>query len=209
MGSRPAEVMRKRPISRVVPKRFLAAADDAVVVMRVAFEIEDGVDDVLDELGAGEDAFLGDVADEADGGAGGLGEVDQFGAAIAKLGDAAGGRGVGGVVDHLDGVDDREGGAEAADGAGDFFEVGFGEDFELRLAEAEAAGAQLGLLGGFFAGDVEDVRGAANPGLQLAWEWRGRRGLGGGGWICRCRARRRGGWRSRGRRRRRGRGRVR
>ena len=99
------------------------AADDAVVVVRVAFEVEDGVDDVFDEFGAGEDAFLGDVADEADGGAGGFGEVDEFGAAVAELGDGAGGGGVGGVVDHLDGVDDGEGGAEAADEAGDAFQL--------------------------------------------------------------------------------------
>ena len=130
-------------------------ADDAVVVVGVAFEIEDGIDDVFDELGAGEDAFLGDVADEADGGAGGFGEVDEFSAAVAELGDGTGGGGISRVVDHLDGVDDGERGAEAADGGGDFFEVGFGEDFEGGLAEAEAAGAELGLLGGFFGGDIQ------------------------------------------------------
>lgn len=143
-----------------------------MVVVGVAFKVEHGVDDVLDEFGAGEEAFFGDVADEADGGAGGLGEIDEFGAAIAELGDAAGGAGVVGTVDHLDGVDDAEGGLDAAEGSGDTFEVGFGEDLErgvLFAGDAEALGAELGLLGGFFGGDVEDalaVGGEMGEGLE-------------------------------------------
>ena len=51
---------------------------------------------------------------------------------------------------------EMEPGAEAADVGGDAFHVGFGEDFEPGVAEAESAGAELGLLGGFFGGDVEE-----------------------------------------------------
>jgi hypothetical protein len=51
-----------------------------VGVVAVALEVDDGVDEVLEQAGPGELAVLGDVADEDDGDAGGLGEVDQFGA---------------------------------------------------------------------------------------------------------------------------------
>ena len=47
------------------------------MVALVALEGGDGVDHVLDHAGAGDLAVLGDVADEDDGRAGGLGEADQ------------------------------------------------------------------------------------------------------------------------------------
>lgn len=155
-----------------VAEAVFGAADDAVVVVGIAFEVEDGVDDVFHEFGAGEEAFFGDVADEADGGAGGFGEIDELGAAIAELGDAAGGAGVVGAVDHLDGVDDAEGGLDAAEGGRDSFEVGFSEDLEggvLFAGDAETLGAKLGLLGGFFGGHIEDtfaVGGEMGEGLE-------------------------------------------
>src|SRR5690349_3519614 len=69
----------------------LHAADDAVAVVAVALEVDDGVDDVLDDFRSGERARLGDVADEDDGDAGEFREVDQVHAALAQLRDAAGG----------------------------------------------------------------------------------------------------------------------
>ena len=42
----------------------LDGAQDAELVAALAFEVEDGVDHVLDHAGAGDLAVLGDVADE-------------------------------------------------------------------------------------------------------------------------------------------------
>ena len=54
------------------PEAVLDAADDAVGVKAIALEVDDGIDDVLDDLGPGQRAGLGDVADDDDGGAGRL-----------------------------------------------------------------------------------------------------------------------------------------
>jgi diguanylate cyclase (GGDEF)-like protein len=154
---RPAPVISKQADFVGAAEAVLDAADDAVAVEAVAFEIDDGVDDVLDDLGAGERAGLGDMADEDDGGAAGFGEIDQFHAAIAKLGDRAGGGGEIGLVDHLDRIDHDDGGLEFVDLIDDPLDVGLGEDQQLWGGDAQARGAHLGLSGGFFAGDVEDA----------------------------------------------------
>ena len=107
------------------------AADDAMRVVAVALEVDDGVDDVLEELRAGEDALLGDVANEHDGRAGGFGEGDEHHGAFAKLCDRAGGGGDVGLVGHLDRVEDEDVGFEFAGLLADAFEVGFGEDFKF------------------------------------------------------------------------------
>ncbi len=57
------------------------AANDAMGVKAIAFEIDDGIDDMLDELRPGERAGLGDMADQDDGRAAGLGQIDQVHAA--------------------------------------------------------------------------------------------------------------------------------
>ena len=65
----------------------LDAADDAMGVEAITLEISDGIDDMLDDLGPGQCAGLGDMPDENDGGAAGLGQINQIHAAIAKLRD--------------------------------------------------------------------------------------------------------------------------
>ena len=57
--------------------------------MRLALEIEDGIDHVLEDARAGERAFLGDVADEDEGDARLLGEARELCRALAHLGDGA------------------------------------------------------------------------------------------------------------------------
>ncbi len=86
----------------------LHRAQDAELVAAVAFEIERRIDHVLQHPGAGERALLGDVADQHQGEAAGLGEADQLGGAGADLGDGAGGA-VERIQPHgLDGIDDDE-----------------------------------------------------------------------------------------------------
>ena len=74
----------------------------------VALELDDGVDNVFENLRTGQRALFVDVSDDDDGNAARLCKAQQGGSALAHLGDAAGRR-----VDlfggnGLDGVDDHE-----------------------------------------------------------------------------------------------------
>ena len=121
----------------------------------LAFEIEDGVDHVLEHARAGDLSVLGDVADEDDGGAGLLGEARQLLRAGADLGDGAG-RGFETVgPERLHAVDDDEFGRGLLQRLEDGAEVGLGGELDRRFGDAEAARAALDLRDGFLAGDVD------------------------------------------------------
>ena len=76
--------------------------------MRVALEIEDGVDDVLQHAGAGDRALLRHVPDEDHDDPALLGEPRELRGALADLRDAPGGRGQRLGVGGLDRVDDDD-----------------------------------------------------------------------------------------------------
>ena len=83
-------------------------AQNAELVRAFAFERQHGVDHMLDDAGARDLAILGDVADQNHGGAGSLGEADEFAGRSAHLGNGAG-RGLDGLRPHgLDRVDDQK-----------------------------------------------------------------------------------------------------
>ena len=139
--------------------------------MLVAFELEDGIDDVFEHLRTSQRAFLGDVADEDDGRARFLGKLEDTGGTFAHLTNAASTRleVIGG--DGLDGVDD--------------------EDVGLDIGDVGEDGVEIG-----FAGDVDGVEGRGSH----RWLRLGRRGGGRGrSSQRRLRRRRRGGGRGRGR----------
>jgi hypothetical protein len=71
----------------------LHRAQDAERMAAVTFEVQHGVDHVLEHAGAGEGAFLGHVADQDAGQTMALGELDDQGGALAHLPDAARRRG--------------------------------------------------------------------------------------------------------------------
>ena len=76
-------------------------------VVALAFEVEHGVDDVLERLGTGEAAVLGDVADEERRDVVALRGEQELRRRFADLADAAG-RGLELQREHrLDRVDDR------------------------------------------------------------------------------------------------------
>ena len=120
---------------------------------------------MFEHAGAGDGAFLGDVADEDDGVVFAFGEADQFEGARADLADGAG-RAVDAVEPHgLDGIDDDEGGVGGGfEAGGDLPHVDGGGEFERGAGEAEAAGAQADLIDRFFAGDVDDAPAAVGQG---------------------------------------------
>ena len=72
------------------PKPVLHRPEDPVVERRFTFEIEDGVDDMLERLRARDAAALGDVSDEHHRRSRFLGEAHEPSGALAHLADVAG-----------------------------------------------------------------------------------------------------------------------
>ena len=95
--------------------------------MRVALEVEDGVDDVLEHARAGDRAFLRHVADEDDDDVALLREPRQLRRAFAHLRDAARRRGQRFGVRGLDRVDDDDFRRLGGDGRDDRFELDLGQ----------------------------------------------------------------------------------
>ena len=77
-STRPPSVISKTPISSVGAEAVLDRAQDAELVAALALEIEHGVDHVLEHARAGDQPFLGDVADQHQHEAAPLGEPDQL-----------------------------------------------------------------------------------------------------------------------------------
>ena len=95
--------------------------------MRVALEIEDGVDDVLEHARAGDRALLRHVADEDHDDPALLREPRQLRRAFADLGDAAWRRGQRLGVGGLDRIDDDDLGLRRPDRRDDRLELDFGQ----------------------------------------------------------------------------------
>ena len=93
----------------------------------LAFEIEHGINNVLECLGAGETAVLGDVADEKRREVLAFGREQQLRGRFANLTDAARGRLELQRIDGLDRIDDHECGFDARDFLENTLETGFGE----------------------------------------------------------------------------------
>ena len=134
-----------------------------------ALEIEHGVDHMLDHAGAGDLAFLGDVADQNDRDADPLGKAGEFMCRSADLGDRTGGA-VDIVGPHgLDRIDDGERRALGLERGEDVAQVGFGGELNRRVGEAKALRPHAHLGRGFFPGNVyrfQTLAGELRGGLQ-------------------------------------------
>jgi len=107
--------------------------------VRVAFEVQDGVDDVFEHARPGERAFLGHVPHQHDGGARALGGARQLGGALAHLRHRAGGRGQLVAVDRLDRVDHADGGLFVRQRGQYLFELNFRQYPHTRLTQPQSA----------------------------------------------------------------------
>ena len=150
--------------------------------MPLAFEVQHGVDHVLERLRAGEAAVLGHVADEEDRDVVALGGEQELRRRLAHLADAAGRRLQLQREHRLNRVDDDERGPEPGGLLEDPLETGLGEQVQRRAADAEPLAARLDLVLRFLARAVEhraDRRARRWPPPAAA------------AWTCRCPARRR------------------
>ena len=127
--------------------------------MLVAFKLNNGVDDVLQDFRTCQRAFLCDVSNEDDGHSAGLGKAEQGGGTLTDLGNAAcrrlyifGGNG-------LYGVDDDEFGLCFFDMLKDGFEGVLSEDEEVfqcvSLASGQSLGTHFQLVGTLLTTDVK------------------------------------------------------
>src|SRR6266446_1241558 len=134
---------------------ILHGAQDAVIECRFAFEIQDGIHDVLEGLRAGDAAAFGHVADEHDRGPRLLGEAHQAGRAFAHLAHVAGRTlelfGVGG----LDGVEQHDPRLQLCRVMENRFEARFTEHVNAAGILFQAIGAQPELIGRLLTRDVE------------------------------------------------------
>ena len=139
------------------------------MVAPLALEIEHRIDHVLEHLGPGDDALLGDVADENDGEAARLRQADQRLRAAAHLRDRAGRAFEVAHIHGLDRIDDHHlgpgGHVERGD---DIAHVRHRGERDIGAFEAEAPGAQADLVHRLLPRDV------GRPGARAG---HGRRGL--------------------------------
>src|SRR5438105_15668462 len=123
-------------------------------MVTLAFEIEDGVDDVLERLRPGEVTVLRHVTDEHRGYVLPLRGKQKLRRRFAHLPDAAW-RGLKFDREHgLNGVDDHQRRPEARHLLEDPLDAGFRQQVKRRRADTEAVAAALDLVFGLFAGCV-------------------------------------------------------
>ena len=133
-------------------------------VVAVAFEGQDGVDQVLEHPGPGQAPVLGDVADQEHGEGPTLGLADQPMGALAHLYHRAGGRPQIGVEHGLDGIDDHEVGLHLVEPGDERGEIGFTGQPQGIDKGIEALGPQPHLLERLFGRHVQHPRPRAGPG---------------------------------------------
>ena len=128
------------------------------MVAAVAFEIEHGVDHVLDDTRPRDLAFLGDVANQNNRCAGGFGIADHRLRRRADLCDRAGRRFGNVGPQRLDRINDDEIGPLAAfQCRQNVLDIGLRREFDRRGSCAEALGAEPDLRDGLFTRNINDA----------------------------------------------------
>src|SRR5262245_20096150 len=125
-------------------------------MMPLAFEIEDGIDHMLQCLRPREVAILGDVANENSRNVLTFRSKQELRRRFAHLSDAAGRRLELDGKDRLYRVDDNQGRFEARDFLEDAFDARFREQVERRCTDTQSIATALDLMLGLLAGRIED-----------------------------------------------------
>jgi hypothetical protein len=136
---------------------ILVTAQDPVRAAAFALELEHDVDQVLERLGPGDRAVLGDVTDEDRRRAGGLGVRHEARRALAHLRQRAGDRIELPGVHGLDRVEREHRRLERACVVQHLVDVGLGDQREPRIGGAEPARAHRHLRDRLLARRVQDA----------------------------------------------------
>ena len=139
------------------PEAVLHGPQDAEMVGAITLEARHGVDHVFHDARTGDLPVLGDMADEDQCRAAGLGVADQALGRAAHLRDRAG-RGLHALGPHgLDRIDHHQPRRHTLrQGGDDVLDARFRGQFDGCAGEPEALGPQPHLAGGLFAGNVDD-----------------------------------------------------
>ena len=136
-------------------KTVLGGPQDAEACALLALKIEHAVHHVLQHLGPGDTALLGDMAHHEHGGAALLGKAHEPQGTLPHLADAAGG----GIHLHachsLDGIQDQDLGRKLLHGGQDAFQLRFRQDIQFLVFHVQALGAQLELPLALLSGHIE------------------------------------------------------
>ncbi len=124
-------------------------------VVTLAFEVQDGVDDVLERLRSGEASVLGDVSDQEDRHVLPLGGEQQLRGRFAHLADAAGRRLKLQREDRLNRVHDDERRLDAGDLLEYALEARLRQQVQRRAADAKPLATRFDLMLRLFAGAVQ------------------------------------------------------
>ena len=134
--------------------------------VRVALEVEHGVDDVLEHARPGDRALLRDVADEEQRAVAAFGEARELRRALAHLRHRAG-RGLQRFrPERLDGIDHRDAGPRRLQRPEHALELRLGRDANTCGVEPQAPRAQRHLLHRFLTGHIENRLRERAQGLQ-------------------------------------------
>ncbi len=136
-------------------KAVFDGAHQPKAAVRVALEVQHGVDHVLEHARAGQGTLFGDVADQHDADAAGLGGACQVRRAFAHLRHRTRGRGELVGIHRLNRVNHRNRGLGGFEGGQNFLQLDFSQHLDLRALQPQAPRTQRDLRATFFAGDVE------------------------------------------------------
>lgn len=139
------------------PEPVFRGSDNSVVMMTVALEIENGVDDVLESLGPRDRAFLGNVADQENRRRRLLREKHELRRDLSHLRDAAR-SGLDLIAEHgLDRINDDEIGPKLIDFSQYHLQIRLGQQEKVIGLDPEAFAAHFYLTFRLFAGNVQNA----------------------------------------------------
>ena len=152
---KPSSLMTKKPISFAAPKRFLTARTMRKRLPTIAFEVQHGVDHVLEHARPCERALLRDVADQQRRNVARLREPRELRGALAHLAHGARRRLQLLAEQRLDRIDGEHAELVARRDAREHrFDAGLREHVERRFADSETLRSQPDLLERLLARDV-------------------------------------------------------
>ena len=138
------------------PKAILVRANDAEILQLLAFEIENGINDVLERLRSGNRSLFCDVADQKNRQRQTLCCRHQNSGGVAHLSDGAGRGVVRRCVHGLNRIDDDRHRLHLLRLGDDPLDRCFGEEANVLVHRAEAARAKCDLTRRLFARNVEN-----------------------------------------------------
>ena len=144
---------------RSAAETVLDAAEDAVDVVLVALELDDGIDDMLQYFGAGQRTLLVDVANEQHRHSASFCKMQERRGALPDLSDAA--RGGVGLLggDGLNGVDDHQLGMNVENVGVDFLQRVLTQYiYRVTYTAAQTLRTHLDLMGTLFSADIKHTQ---------------------------------------------------